>query len=450
MLDQNSIKGEKARLFPILADTSREGRVLSITLASLSAVYDFRRVLLKSISQSVGVRTNLDAFSEVSFPDEGKLKERPDGLIVLRTGKRVWSALIEAKIGNAEIDSDQVERYLKLAKRNNINAVISISNQFANQPDQPPYAASKVGAKGVELFHWSWMHIRTEAALLCDDGQIEDPDQVYILEEFVRYLSHDTVGISGFDQMNPEWTELVGLFQKGGRVNKTAPETHNTVLSWHQELRDLSLILRRRTMSNVALRLPRAQEQEAKARQKADAERLSEEGCMTACFDIPDAAAHLDINVSLVTRAIHVGMKLKAPLDRKSGKARINWLLRQVKEVDPSRIVVRAHWAGRTPHTQASLEAVRNNPDIILFEDLSKAPVALEILMATEDGRRFRGRKTFIQTLEEAVPEFYDRIGQNLKAWEPPAPRIREDVGKSTVEEVDLQDRHPTNDEVDI
>lgn len=448
MLDQNTIKGEKARLFPILADTSREGRVLSITLASLSAVFDFRRVLLKSVGQQVGVRTTLDAYSEVSFPQEGTMKDRPDGLIVLRTGKRTWSALIEAKIGNAEIDPSQIERYLKLAKRNNINAVISISNQFASQPDQPTYSASKIGAKGIELYHWSWMHIRTEAALLCDDGKVEDPDQVYILSELVRYLSHDAVGISGFDQMNSEWPDLVGLLQKGGRVNKTAPETQNTVSSWHQELRDLSLILRRRTLSNVSLRLPRAQEQDAKVRLKADAEHLSEVGCLTACFDIPDTAAFLDVNVSLVTRAIHVGMKLKAPSDRKSGKARVNWLLRQVKDVDSTRIVVRAHWAGRTPHTQASLEAVRENPDVVLLDDPSKAPVSLEILMATEDGRRFRGRKTFIQMLEEAVPEFYDRIGQNLKAWEPPAPRIRNEVAPRDIEDVDLVDRQ-TDDEDD-
>ena len=441
MLDQKTIKGEKARLFPVLADSSREGRVLSIALATMSAVYDFRRVIMKSIGQSVGVRTDLDAYSEVTFPSDENLKDRPDGLIVLRTGKRIWSALVEAKIGNAEIDPSQIERYMKLAKRNNIDAVISISNQFANQPSQPPYVVSKVGAKGIELFHWSWMHIRTEATLLSDDDEIEDADQVYILEEFIRYLSHDSVGISGFDQMNSQWSDLVALIQKGGRVNRTAAETVGTVQSWHQELRDLALILRRRTISKVSLKLPRAQNQDVKVRQKADAERLSEEGCLAACFDIPDAAADLDLLVDLKTRAIHVGMKLKAPLDRKSGKARLNWLLRQVKEVDPSRIVIRLHWPGRTPHTQAGLEAVRENPETILQDDASKAPVAIEVLMATEDGRRFRGRKTFIQMLEDAVPEFYDRIGQNLKPWEPPAPRIRDDVGNDAVEDVDIPNR---------
>jgi hypothetical protein len=41
-------------------------------------------------------------------------------------------------------------------------------------------------------------------------------------------------------------------------------------------------------------------------------------------------------------------------------------------------------------------------------------------------GARFAQRRNFIRDLEAAVPEFYEQVGQYLKAWQPPAPRLRE------------------------
>ena len=37
---------------------------------------------------------------------------------------------------------------------------------------------------------------------------------------------------------------------------------------------------------------------------------------------------------------------------------------------------------------------------------------------------RFSGRRTFVEDLENLIPEFYDRIGQNLRPWTPPPPSI--------------------------
>lgn len=447
MLDNQAVKGERARLFPVIADTSREGRVLSISLACMATVFEFRKKLFASLGQSVGLRTKIDAYTEVTFPQDEDRKTRPDGLVVLRTANRTWSALIEAKVGNAEIDPVQIERYMKLSKRNGIDAVISISNQFATHADQPPYAVSRTGAKGIGLYHWSWMHLRTEASVLCDNEAIDDTDQIFILEEFVRYLSHPSVGVSGFDQMSAGWSEIVSLVQKGGRLLKSSTETREAVDAWHQELRDLALILRRRTASAVTLRLPRAHTADPKLRTKADIDSLCDEFCLNAAFDIPDAAAPLDVAVNIQSRAISVGMKLRAPEDKKSGMARLNWMLRQLKNVDPDRVNIRLHWPGKMPFTQATLSTVLEDPDCLLPDDGKKAPHSIEVLLATDDGRRFRGRKTFIELLENTVPEFYDRIGQHLKAWEKPAPRMQKVEPERDLEDVDLPTRSDANKE---
>ena len=45
------VRGERARLFPVLADTSKEGRTLSILLACIENVDEFGRALLAELIQ---------------------------------------------------------------------------------------------------------------------------------------------------------------------------------------------------------------------------------------------------------------------------------------------------------------------------------------------------------------------------------------------------------------
>ncbi|MCC5969018.1 MAG: hypothetical protein JJU15_03645 [Pararhodobacter sp.] len=70
--------------------------------------------------------------------------------------------------------------------------------------------------------------------------------------------------------------------------------------------------------------------------------------------------------------------KLKAPQDKKTTKARLNWLLRMLKVYDP-RLRIRAPWPGR---------------------------------------------RTFIELLEASATEFYGLVGQHLRTWQalPPKP----------------------------
>ena len=131
-----------------------------------------------------------------------------------------WTALIEAKIGSAKIDSDQVQRYVQLARRNGLDAVITISNEFVGRPTHVPVAMPKNLLRRVSLYHWSWKFILTEAILLQSRAAITEPDQAFILREFIRFLSHDSIGVSGFERMPTEWTTLMTHLQGGGALNR--------------------------------------------------------------------------------------------------------------------------------------------------------------------------------------------------------------------------------------
>ena len=47
-------------------------------------------------------------------------RDRPDGLIVIKTGSREWRALVEAKVGSQTLKVDQIEKYRAIAKEQKV------------------------------------------------------------------------------------------------------------------------------------------------------------------------------------------------------------------------------------------------------------------------------------------------------------------------------------------
>ncbi len=169
--------------------------------------------------------------------------------------------------------------------------------------------------RGVNLYHWSWMHVLTQATLLLQEDDFSSANQRYILEEVVRYLRHESVGVSSFDRMNPEWKDLVLKVQSGAPLSKTAPEVENSVAAWHQEQRDLCLLLSRKLSRNVGLKLSRAHQHDQARRLKEDSEKLVQNRSLSCVIDVPDAAAPITIGADLHGRTISCAIRLQAPSD---------------------------------------------------------------------------------------------------------------------------------------
>ena len=421
------VQGERARLFPVLSDSSKEGRATAIFLACLSNVDEFANALLSSVGRPIGVLSRVRTFTEVCFQNEGEpMRGRPDGLIEVRTGKATWYAMVEAKIGNAALGREQIESYLKSAKANDVNAVITISNQFAASPSHHPVDLKLNGRSAVRLYHWSWMHILTVADLLLTNDGVADADQQVILNEFRRFLSHDSTGVKGFERMPRAWPDLVRGLATGERITARSKELREVITAWHQEVRDLGLILSRQTGVGVSARLPRVQTRNSEERLKHDIDQFMDRACLTASLDVPEAAAILEICVDVRTRSVSAGMKLPAPEDRKTSAARIGWLLRQIKVTDVEDIYVRVHWPHRG-FEQYSLAELRQDVSPAAHVHADRVPAALEVVLVRTPGPRFLQLRGFLEELEALVPDFYHRIGADLRAWKAAAPRMRDD-----------------------
>ena len=418
-----------ARLIPTVADSSKEERIVSIFLATLPMVRPFSERLLDRFGEKLGKSSVLTSYTEVEFPSaDGSSIDRPDGLLCLMTRKARWTALLEAKIEKAEIDEEQVQKYAELARKFQIDAVITLSNQLVPLPTHVPYSVPKRVSNHIKIFHMSWISILTLARLILRNREELDPGQAFVLGEMARYFEHSSSGVRRFDQMNVEWRALVLGVRDGQQFKRTSPEIENTVASWHQEEWDVCLILSRLIGEQVSIRrLSRKHQMEPARRHRDACDALVSSKQLHSSFSVPNAASDLEVTADLQRRTISCSMKLNAPLDKQRASARINWLRRQLRGVDGGSIQVRALWPGRALPTQAPLSNVKLDSKCLENERSGIAPTGFEIIMIRDIAGRFSGRRTFIEELEKMIPEFYEEIGQHLRPWAPPPPSIDKD-----------------------
>ena len=275
------------------------------------------------------------------------------------------------------------------------------------------------------------MSILTAADLLINNDGVKDRDQLFLLRELTRFLTHDSAGVCGFDRMPHEWSKLNRLVSAGGRIPAKSSDATAVLAAWHQECRDLSLIISRQTETIVGERLSRKNINNPVSRFKEEYETLRESCKLFAVLDIPDAAAPLEIVADLQRRTIDVGMTMKAPQDRKSSRARLNWVLRQLKGEMPDDLQIRCNWPGRSEATQFAYEDVLEEPAIIHHGKQGLNVLGFQVFISRRLGVRFTQQSNFIVDLEKTVPEFYRLIGQNLSEWKKRPPTIKPDRGSA-------------------
>ena len=307
-----------------------------------------------------------------------------------------------------------------------IDAVITLSNQLVPLPTHTPYTVPKRLRNKVSFFHLSWVNILTQAMLILRDRQSLDVEQAFVLDEMVNYFECPGSGVKRFDQMSTGWRDLVLGIREERPFKRDSEEISNAVSNWHQVERDLCLILARRIGKPIGIHMPRKHRHEPAMRVRSASDALLESKELSSSFIAPNTAGDLAVTINLSRRTVTCSMSVNAPIDKKRAVTRIKWLTRHLKHIDTSDILVRAYWKGRRGHTQAPLSDVSENPQCLEDGIKGALPTRFEVAMVRDLAGRFSGRKTFIEDVGTAVPEYYDRVGQHLRAWTPPPPPIDE------------------------
>src|SRR5713101_5444490 len=178
---------ELARLIPtsgIRGPDDAERRATSALLAVLRSVKEFGAAIVRPLGAPAGP---IETFIEVPF-ESGDRTVHPDGVIQTGRAGLTWTALVEVKTGSVALERQQLETYLDVARENEFNAVLTISNQISPAPGVHPVDIDKRKLKKVALHHLSWSEVMTVATQQREHHGVRDPDQAWILGELIRYL----------------------------------------------------------------------------------------------------------------------------------------------------------------------------------------------------------------------------------------------------------------------
>jgi hypothetical protein len=418
----NEESWHQARLIPtsgINGAEEQERRATSALLAVMAAVREFGRALTGPVGAPTGA---VETFIEVPFVlGEGKVI--PDGLIRVRRGQRIWTALVEVKTGPRELAAAQLESYLDVAREHGFDALLTISNEIPPIAGQHPTAIDKRKLRRVALHHLSWSQVLSEAVMQKEHRGVADPDQAWILGELIRYLEHPRSGALEFDDMGPSW---VGTREAvaAGTLRGTDPGAAHTAARFDALLRYSSLRLGRQLGTDVTPALGRRETPEQ--RMVAAATELASTGVLQGAIRIPNAIGPLVVTADLRAGRVTCHVDVDAPREGRS-TTRVNWLVRQLR-VAPENVRVEASVAhGRGPGSAELLKVVRDQPAKLIADpskDLRSFRVALS---STLGQKRGRGRGSFIDSVLDAVDAFYGEVLQYLKAWSAAPPKLREE-----------------------
>ncbi len=235
------------------AKSTKEANLTSIFLSTLAAIKPYREILLGLLNAKAKKVSNktaqLHVYTEIDDRNANGAKSdkgRPDGLIILTTGKAQtieWAAFVEVKV-NSDLEPKQIQRYLEIAKTHEVD-MITISDEIVSTPFQTP-SPKKLNHRNVNLYHWSWIYIRTKAQQVVESAKqigcetTFDPDQIYILEEFTRYLDDPKINVGHFVNMGTCWSGAVRELRQLPSGSKIDKDFINCIAtSWMHEEQDL-------------------------------------------------------------------------------------------------------------------------------------------------------------------------------------------------------------------
>jgi len=284
-----------------------------------------------------------------------------------------------------------------------------------------PLVLDKRKVKNVPIYHFSWVRIVSTALMQKEVHGVEDPDQAWILGELIRYLEHQNSGALAFTDMGASWTKVREDARKGV-LKKSDPDVLDVAAKFDALVRYTCLRLGQKLGTEVFPQLPRRQIQNPKERTAELIDELIADSCLSAKIRIPDTVADLDLRCDLRGQQIHVSVTVPASSHARS-ETRARWLLRQLSE-DLQDVVVEA--SGRGKKVAVPLNEARSDEKSLAPDpewEISKFKVTHIYPLGI--ARSTRAKSSFIDSVSNSVDDFYGRVLQRLKPWNPPAPKLR-------------------------
>lgn len=425
-VETGQIRLRNARLIP-LYKAGDELAQTSIFLSTLRLVKEMRDAVFHETKISKAGTAYF--YTEVSIPEIDD-KSRMDGLVItVSAGKIKDAAFFEMKNKTDVVDAAQIERYQALAKKIGVTKLVTVSNEFVADSSISPVEYKRL--KNFDTYHFSWTYILTIAHLLLieNDNNIEDEDQIEIMKEVVKYLESKETGVSGFHQMKPSWKNVVEKVISGAALKESDPEVNDAVLSWHQEEKDMALMLSREL--GVLVNTSSSKKKDHSVILKSSVKSLIKSHTLTSILKVKGSVSDIEIDALFDRRAINMSVSVDAPLD-KGFKGRCSWIIKQLeycgkKEAESFEIIKTELWVEVGFKFTNKTEMFKYSELQNIHELEKDKEITYFRIMASKDiGKGFSSSKKFVEIIEDMLITYYKSIVQNLSNWERPAPKILE------------------------
>ena len=412
-------RGQVSRLFPSLSESSKEMRATSTFLSVIRVVPELLDNLIASIGVRINDRTTLQAYTEVTPSKGSDGKYRPDGLLYVKN-KKAWSCFVETKVGKSALDKAQIENYVKMARKNNVNAVLTISNEFTARIEQSPIDLSRKALGKIDLLHLSWREILSKADALLTTGEVVDREKRFLLEEFVRFLRDQAVGSTAFSMMPEAWSDLNERITARAKITLRDPSVEDVAAALQQQYSEMSIILTEHLGVQCKLKLSRAEEKERSKWTERIRKNIAGNGISKASFFIPGAVADLEAKVDIARGAINFSLEVDKLAPRKTPYGKAAWVLNQLPLESRESLILSIRWNTRAKNLD--VKASDLSPETFKQLDHSSDVKSISVRKVISDRTKFQSRKKFISQIEQELVLFYDIAVQHLKPYVIKAP----------------------------
>ena len=424
--------GHEVRLFPSIRISSTqeaEQRATCALLAMVRAVSEFGRSFVKMAGGPAG---KLACYTEVPFR-LGEREVRPDGVVHATRGSTSWKALVEVKVGDRPLEQLQFDDYLLLAKEHGFDALVTVSNQAAQANGLPPLQVDGRRLRSLEVAHFSWDRLLSEAKVLSRREGVKDQDQQWMLEEWITYVADPSSRIIEPPTLGDHWSEILQAARERNLVS-VAKHLEELADLWDGFLVKAALRLRAKLGVEVQPRISRAERADRATRIRRLVAETQSDDHLDGAFRVPDAAGDIAVEVLLAGRAVRYSVGLEPPNDGRA-QTRVNWLLRQLRSLEPPPdLLFKVTWDRGKQQSQARVvEALADAS--ALHRDGHGQPVATDAfpklfsLEWTRPLSKGRGRSTapILEDVLQNLERFYKQVVEGLRPYVPSAPKLEAD-----------------------
>ncbi|MCK4548344.1 MAG: hypothetical protein KAW17_12985 [Candidatus Eisenbacteria sp.] len=338
--------------------------------------------------------------------------------------------MVEVKVGRANLDPEQIDKYHRLARQEGAGALITVSNQPALPDGRPPVSLDGRRLRSIPVVHFSWERLLSEAQLLSRKKEVSDSDQKWMLDEWIRYVDDPESRIVVPPDLGSQWTEILKAARTGA-LDQSGSELLDVARFWMGYLRKAALRLRAKLGVEVEIRLSRKEKRDSQLHLERLIANARANGALSGVLRIPGAAGDIQIDLFLHSRSVRYGLEVAAPTEGRQA-TRVKWLSRQLRRLDlPSDLVVIAEWTARGLLTSAPATQFVADPPMLLVDRNGAAlpkdvnPKRFQVQWTTNllVGRG-RSSAPVLEGISKGLEDFYLRVVEGLVPFVPRAPRL--------------------------